>query len=204
MFTGLITDIGTVQHIEGKEERVIAISSSYDLQDIALGESIACSGTCLTVTSKKDDFLWFDVSAETVAKTNIGFLKKGDQLNLERSLRVGDYMGGHHVSGHVDDVALLESIEKSGMSWILKIIPAKKHLPLLAPKGSVALDGVSLTINNTDSEGFDITIIPHTFEKTIIKNYKAGQKINLEVDTTARYIAHYLDHYMKHSGHMRG
>lgn len=195
MFTGIITDIGTIKEVSGTSDKSFKILSQFDLASINLGDSIACSGVCLTVTSKQNGLLHFDVSNETLSKTTLADWNIGAKINLEKALRVGDHIGGHNVSGHVDCTARIASIVKDARSWVIDIEPPKEFMPFLAPKGSVAIDGTSLTINKTTSDIISLNIIPHTWENTIISDYHMGNLVNLEVDTMARYIAHYVKHF---------
>jgi len=195
MFTGIITDIGTIKEVSGSSDKSFKILSQFDLTTINLGDSIACSGVCLTVTSKQGGLLHFDVSNETLSKTTLSDWNMGAKINLEKALRVGDHIGGHNVSGHVDCTARITSIVKDARSWVVEIEPPKEFMPFLAPKGSVSIDGTSLTINKTTSDIISLNIIPHTWENTIISDYHMGNLVNLEVDTMARYIAHYVKHF---------
>ena len=200
MFTGIITDIGTIQNIIPHNDgldKTIFVQTHYDTGLIKLGDSVACSGVCLTVTDIQNDILSFDVSNETLSKTTLNHWHIGTKINLEQAMRVGDSLGGHHVTGHIDCMAVLTDMVTDGDSWRLTITPPVSFIKYLAPKGSVALDGTSLTINHTTDTVFDVNIIPHTQKHTIIQNYKVGQQINLEIDVTARYIVHYLQHFQK-------
>lgn len=193
MFTGIITHIGTIDHIDktGGDWRIF-VSSNLDLKPIAIGASIACSGCCLTVIKKEGNRMAFDVSGETLSKTIIGSWEEGTKLNLETSMKIGDEIGGHIVSGHVDGLATISDIKKDGDSHRLKIT-VPDHLSLfIAPKGSVALDGISLTVNEVEGSSFGINIIPHTWIQTTIGEKKIGDKLNMEVDMLARYVARQL------------
>ena len=197
MFTGIITDIGTVQSVETKVDTRLRIETGFDTTTIAFGASIACDGVCLTVVDCGQDGNtgWFDVdcSAETLSKTTAGAWASGRRINLERSLRVGDEMGGHIVSGHVDGTAKIVSDETSGDSTVLTIEAPKDLAPFLAQKGSVALNGTSLTVNDVDGARFTINLIPHTKSVTTWGDVSEGDMINLEVDTLARYVARLND-----------
>ena len=197
MFTGIITDIGTVQSVETKVDTRLRIETGFDTTTIAFGASIACDGVCLTVVDCGQDGNtgWFDVdcSAETLSKTTAGAWASGKRINLERSLRVGDEMGGHIVSGHVDGTAKIVSDETSGDSTVLTIEAPKDLAPFLAQKGSVALNGTSLTVNDVDGARFTINLIPHTKSVTTWGDVSEGDMINLEVDTLARYVARLND-----------
>ena len=197
MFTGIITDIGTITKLEMKGDLFARIATAYDANHIDIGASIACNGICLTVTAKGEDDgqNWFDVdiSAETVAKTNINQGRRawaiGSRLNLERALRLGDELGGHLVSGHVDTTATITSIEESGDSSIVTFDAPADFARFIAPKGSVTLDGIALTVNHVDGASFDINLIPHTKAQTSWSDLEAGDIVNLEIDTLARYVA---------------
>ena len=197
MFTGIITDIGTVQSVETKGDTRLRIETGFDTETIAIGASIACDGVCLTVVDCGQDGQtgWFDVdcSAETLSKTTVGAWATDKRVNLERSLRVGDEMGGHIVSGHVDGTAKIVSDETSGDSTVLTIEAPKDLAPFLAQKGSVALNGTSLTVNDVDGARFTINLIPHTKSVTTWGDVSEGDMINLEVDTLARYVARLND-----------
>jgi len=192
MFTGIITDIGNVLELEQRGDLRARIGTSYDVDGIDLGASIACNGCCLTVVSLgREPQNWFDVeiSAESVAKTNIGGWAVGKRINLERALKVGDELGGHIVSGHVDGVADLIAMTTEGDSTRMTFRAPEELAKFIAPKGSVALNGTSLTVNEVDGATFGINVIPHTKEVTIWGDVQVGDRINLEIDTMARYVA---------------
>ncbi|WP_417269483.1 riboflavin synthase [Celeribacter sp.] len=192
MFTGIITDVGRILELEEKGDLRARIGCAYDIDGIDIGASIACNGVCLTVIALGSaPQPWFDVqiSAESVSKTNIGDWSVGAQLNLERALKLGDELGGHIVSGHVDGVATIVSMSDEGESTRF-VFEAPAHLAkFIAPKGSVALNGTSLTVNEVDGCRFGVNIIPHTQEVTTWGQAKEGDVINLEIDTLARYVA---------------
>ncbi len=192
MFTGIVTDVGRVRHVEKRGDTHLVISTNYDLSNVEIGASIACSGVCLTVVDKgtaKDSWFAVTVSAETLSKTTLGGWKAGDPVNLERPMRVGDEFGGHIVSGHVDGVADVKLVVPEGESTrIVFDVPAALSR-FIASKGSVALDGVSLTVNEVDGTRFGVNIIPHTFKVTTFGKVKPGSKVNVEVDLMARYVA---------------
>ncbi|RMD93795.1 MAG: riboflavin synthase [Alphaproteobacteria bacterium] len=194
MFTGIITDIGEVMEIERRGDMRARIACGYDAATIDIGASIACDGVCLTVVDKGTaPRNWFDVeiSAETLAKTNIGTpgWRPGRRVNLERALRVGDELGGHIVSGHVDGVAEVVSVTEEGDSTRVRLRAPIKLARFIAPKGSVALNGTSLTVNEVEGVEFGINLIPHTKEVTTWGQVAVGERVNLEVDTLARYVA---------------
>lgn len=189
MFTGIITDVGTIKALEQEGDLRARISTGYDTAGIDLGASIASDGVCLTVIELGPN--WYDVqiSAETVSKTNIGAWAVGKRVNLERALKVGDELGGHIVSGHVDGVAEVVDITDEGDSTRVTLRAPKDLARFIAPKGSVALNGTSLTVNDVSDCDFGINFIPHTKEVTTWGDVKLGDKVNLEIDTLARYVA---------------
>lgn len=189
MFTGIITDIGTVTSLEKKGDLRARIACSFDTGDIDLGASIASDGVCLTVVALGPDWYDVDISAETVARTNIGDWNVGTRVNLERALRVGDELGGHIVSGHVDGVAEVVSVAEEGDSTRVGLRTPGHLSRFIAPKGSVALNGTSLTVNEVEGDVFGINFIPHTKEATTWGAVKVGDRVNLEIDTLARYVA---------------
>jgi riboflavin synthase len=192
MFTGIITDIGTVRSVERKGDLRLTIGCSYDMGTVDLGASIACSGACLTVVDKGEDWFAVDVSAETVSRTAPGLWAEGARLNLERALRVGDELGGHIVTGHVDAVAIVTRAEEKGGSIDVGIDVPHAFGGAIAPKGSITLDGVSLTVNEVEDSGdttrFTVNLIPHTADQTTLGGIAAGRKLNLEIDVLARYL----------------
>ncbi len=194
MFTGIITDIGRVLQVENRGDIRARIATGYEIDGIDLGASIACNGVCLTVVAMgTEPEPWFDVdiSAETVSKTNIGQngWPVGQRLNLERALKVGDELGGHIVSGHVDGMAEIVSMQDVGGSTRVVFEAPKDLARFIAPKGSVALNGTSLTVNEVENTRFGINFIPHTKEVTTWGDAAVGDHINLEIDTMARYVA---------------
>lgn len=191
MFTGIITDIGKVAAVEMRGDMRARITCAYDMAGVDLGASIACDGVCLTVIDKGPDWFDVDISAETLSKTNIGAngWEAGKRLNLERALRVGDELGGHIVSGHVDGVALIEEMHDEGDSTRVTFKAPSDLARFIAQKGSVALNGTSLTVNEVDGTRFGVNLIPHTQTVTTWGDAKVGDSINLEIDTVARYVA---------------
>lgn len=193
MFTGLVTDLGRIQRVDRKDDDVrLIIETGYDLDTVEMGASIACSGACLTVTEKGDTWFAADVSGETLSKTTLGGWAEGTTINLEQSLCLGDSLGGHLVSGHVDAVASVLDIRPDGESLRFVIGIPDGYTGFIAPKGSVALDGVSLTVNEVEDARFGVNIIPHTAEKTTFGALAPGDRVNLEVDLIARYVARLL------------
>lgn len=192
MFTGIVTDLGEVLQLEQKGDLRARIATGYDTARIDIGASIACEGVCLTVIALGSaPRNWFDVeiSAETVSKTNLSGWTVGKRLNLERALKVGDELGGHIVSGHVDGVAEVVAIRPEGNSLRVTFRAPEDLAKFIAPKGSVALNGTSLTVNEVDGRDFGINFIPHTQKVTTWGGVKLGDRVNLEVDTMARYVA---------------
>lgn len=198
MFTGIITDIGTIRSREDRGDTRLVIATAYDVGGIDRGASIACSGACLTVVDKgtDDEGHWFaiDASGETLARTAPGMWDAGRRLNLERALRIGDELGGHIVTGHVDAVGHIVSVEPVGDSVKVTVEAPADLAPHIAPKGSITLDGVSLTVNEVADQPdgtahFTLNIIPHTQEMTTLNEAAAGRPVNLEIDILARYLA---------------
>ncbi|EPX80924.1 riboflavin synthase [Litoreibacter arenae] len=192
MFTGIITDVGRVTKLTQEGDLRARIACAYDPAGIDIGASIACNGVCLTVIDRgTDDTPWFDVqiSAESVSKTNIGDWRDGTRVNLERALKLGDELGGHIVSGHVDGVATVVSMTDEGDSTRVLFDAPHDLAGFIAPKGSVALNGTSLTVNEVDGTRFGVNFIPHTKLATNWGDTKTGDRINLEIDTLARYVA---------------
>ena len=193
MFTGIVTDIGTVRSAEQRGDLRLVIGTAYDLDSIDLGASIACSGVCLTVVDKGGDWFAVDVSAETSSRTAAAHWREGAKLNLERALRLGDELGGHIVTGHVDAVAEVVGVCAEGDSTRIGVSISSALAPMIATKGSVTLDGVSLTVNEVrDADDgtthFAVNIIPHTARHTTLGELEAGQQLNVEIDVLARYL----------------
>lgn len=192
MFTGIVTDVGKVRHVKRRGEAHIVIGAHYDVSKIAIGASIACSGVCLTVVDKgtaKDRWFAVTASAETLSKTTVGDWKAGDLVNLERPLKVGDEFGGHIVTGHVDAVAQIVGAKDEGQSLRLRFRIPAQLARFVAPKGSVALDGVSLTVNEVEGARFGVNVIPHTRKATNFGRARLGSRMNFEIDVLARYVA---------------
>lgn len=194
MFTGIISDMGEILAIEKRGDLLARIATRHDVSTIDLGASIACDGVCLTVVETGADG-WFavEISAETVARTNLGGWRPGGRINLERALRVGDELGGHIVSGHVDGTAEILSLTPEGDS-IRAVFRAPEPLArFIAPKGSIALNGTSLTVNEVAGLDFGVNLIPHTRQVTTWGAARPGEAVNLEIDTIARYVARLTD-----------
>ena len=192
MFTGIVTDIGRIEEVAATGDLRVAVATGFDTADVALGASVACSGVCLTVVDKAPGRLWFDVSGETVSRTASRQWQPGRRLNLERALRLGDELGGHIVTGHVDGIGRVVGIEEVGGSHRVAIAAGADLAPYVAPKGSITVDGVSLTVNAVDDtpDGvtFHLNIIPHTRGATTFADLNAGDEVNLEIDVLARYL----------------
>ena len=192
MFTGIVTDIGRIESVETLADTRVRISTSYDTTTVDLGASIACSGVCLTVVDKGPSWFAVDVSGETISRTAQGQWTAGRRLNLERALKVGDELGGHIVTGHVDGIGHVVEAEPSGDSLKVTIEAPAEVAPYIAAKGSIALDGVSLTVNEVESisDGvrFAVNIIPHTAQHTTLCQVTPGSTLNIEIDILARYL----------------
>ncbi len=189
MFTGIITDIGTIKSIEKRGDTRIVVESSYNMSSVAIGASIACSGPCLTVVEKGGSWFAIEASAETMSRTTVGNWIEGSRINLERALSLGDELGGHIVSGHVDGIAEIVSDDPEGDSIRFVFRVSDDLKPYIAEKGSVSLDGVSLTVNSVQDREFGVNIISHTQSETTFGDRKAGDLVNIEVDMLARYVA---------------
>lgn len=192
MFTGIVTDVGEVVSAEQRGDLRLQIRTGYDLSTVDLGASIACSGVCLTVVDKGTDWFAVDVSGETVSRTASAMWREGARLNLERPLRMGDELGGHIVTGHVDSVGEVVGVSSEGDSTRIDIRVDRSLAPAIAQKGSICLDGVSLTVNGVsdDADGtiFSVNIIPHTAHETSLGDIAPGRQLNVEIDVIARYI----------------
>jgi riboflavin synthase len=196
MFTGIVTDVGTVRRVEQRGDLRLVIETGYGMDTVELGASIACSGACLTVVDKGEDWFAVDVSGETVSKTAAGRWQEGARLNLERSLRLGDELGGHIVTGHVDAVGEVVDVFPEGDSKRLTLRIPQSLAPMIAAKGSIALDGVSMTVNEVrdapQGTQFTVNLIPHTAQHTTLGELTTGRQLNVEVDVLARYIERML------------
>lgn len=193
MFTGIITDIGHVISAEQRGDLRLVIGTAYDMDSVAIGASIACSGVCLTVVEKAQGWFAVDASAETVSRTAAGLWSAGSRLNLERALKVGDELGGHIVTGHVDGVGTIVASDEVGDSWKVGVAAPHSLAPYIAAKGSITVDGVSLTVNDVSDEAdrtaiFMLNIIPHTAAMTTLDTLQIGRQVNLEIDVLARYL----------------
>ncbi|MBF9032459.1 riboflavin synthase [Rhodobacterales bacterium HKCCE3408] len=193
MFTGIITDIGRIRSLRQAGDLHARITTAYDTGSIEIGASISCDGVCLTAVALGPDWFDVDISAETVSKTNLSDWAEGRDVNLERALRVGDELGGHIVSGHVDGVARIVAIRDEGESTRLSFEAPAELARFVAPKGSVALNGTSLTVNEVEGTRFGVNLIPHTKEVTTWGRAAEGDLVNLEIDTLARYVARLQD-----------
>jgi riboflavin synthase len=192
MFTGIITDIGTITAVEERGDLRLTVGTGYDTGGIAIGASVANSGVCLTVVAKTENSLSFDVSAETLRCTAAGMWSQGARLNLERALKVGDELGGHIVTGHVDAVGRITGIEAEGDSKRFTFQMPASVAPYVAPKGSICLNGASLTVNDVSDDDlghwFTVNIIPHTADWTTFGTARVGDEVNIEIDVLARYL----------------
>ena len=193
MFTGIITDVGTIRSVVQRGDLRIEIATAYDVTTVDMGASIACDGVCLTVVEKTSDSFCVDVSAESAGLTNIGGWTAGRPINLERALKVGDELGGHIVSGHVDGVAEIVALRDEGDSTRVTLRAPEALAKFIAPKGSVAGNGTSLTVNEVNGTDFGINFIPHTKAVTTWGSAAVGDRVNLEIDTLARYVARLQD-----------
>jgi riboflavin synthase len=198
MFTGIITDIGTVARVESPGDTRIVIGTAYDTATIDLGASISCSGVCLTVVDKGPNWFAVDVSGETISRTAKDQWTEGRKFNLERAMKLGDELGGHIVTGHVDGLGTVVALAEEGSSHRVTIRAGADIAPFIAPKGSVTVDGVSLTVNSVqDIDGeveFGLNIIPHTWAVTTLGTIQMGQSVNIEIDVLARYLQR-MEHY---------
>jgi riboflavin synthase len=190
VFTGIIQAVGRIAQIESGEQdiRLRIKTGKLPLAEVSLGDSIASSGVCLTVTELPGDGFWADVSPETLSLTTLGTKGVGDAVNLETSLTLNTPLGGHLVSGHVDGVGRIESVTEDARFWRVRVAAPEKLARYIAMKGSICVDGTSLTVNQVEGASFELTIIPQTWEETVFSEYQAGSPVNLEVDVIARYL----------------
>lgn len=198
MFTGIVSDVGAIRSVERRGDVRVVVDTAYDTASVELGASISCSGVCLTVVDKAPGWFAVDVSGETVSRTAQGQWTAGRRLNLERAMRLGDELGGHIVTGHVDGIAEVESVRADGDSRRFAFTVSREIAPFLAPKGSVTIDGVSLTVNDvTDTPAgatFTINLIPHTQAVTTLGELEPGRAVNIEIDVLARYLQRMQHH----------
>ena len=194
MFTGIVTDVGRIRSVrQTNRDRRYEIETAYDVSSIDLGASISHAGCCLTIVEKGEGWFAVEVSGETLSKSTLGDWKEGDRVNLERAAKLGDEMGGHIVSGHVDGVGEVVSVDAEGGSHRVRIrVPRPLHR-VIAPKGSITVEGVSLTVNEVEDDVFGVNIIPHTWDVTTLGQLKPGSRVNLEIDMLARYLARWLE-----------
>lgn len=194
MFTGIITDVGTLRDAEVTPDGMaFRVTCGYDLAGLAIGASVAHAGCCLTVIEKDATGYKVEVSNETLSKTTLGQWRNGERVNLERALKIGDELGGHIVSGHVDGLGEVLSVEPEGGSHRIRIRAPRPLHRLIAPKGSITVEGVSLTVNAVEDDVFGLNIIPHTWEVTSLGEMKPGYPVNLEIDMLARYLARWQE-----------
>ena len=193
MFTGIITDIGKVRALEKKGDTRFEITTRFDIESIDIGASICCSGACMTVIEKQDNWFAIEASSETLSKTILGSWLVNTPVNLERALKVGDEMGGHVVSGHVDGTAKVIDLYKEGDSLRVKFNTNDMLSKFIAPKGSVTLNGVSLTVNEVDKTSFGVNLVSHTQAETTLGMLSTGEKVNVEIDMLARYVARLME-----------
>ncbi|WP_380784616.1 riboflavin synthase [Sphingomonas sp. R86521] len=203
MFTGIVSDIGTIARVETRGDTRIVVDTAYDTATIDLGASIACSGVCLTVVDKGPNWFAVDVSGETISRTATDQWTQGRKLNLERAMKLGEELGGHIVTGHVDGVADVLGVDPDGDSLRIGFAVPAAIAPFLAPKGSITVDGVSLTVNAVVDHGdvthFAVNIIPHTQGATTLGALAPGQSVNIEIDVLARYLQR-MEHYRAKAG----
>lgn len=194
MFTGIVTDVGRVRKVEQTDrDRRYEIETAFDTASIDLGASISHAGCCLTVTEKGPGWFAVEVSGETLSKTTLGAWAEGDRVNLERAARLGDELGGHIVSGHIDGLGTVVSVTPEGGSHRVVIAAPEPLHRFIAPKGSITVDGVSLTVNEVEGRTFGLNLIPHTWDVTTLGGLKAGDRVNLEIDMLARYLARWQE-----------
>ena len=189
MFTGIVTDVGRVASVADRGDRRFVLETRFDMDKVDIGASISCAGCCLTVVEKAPGRFAVDASAETLSVTTLDEWREGTEVNLERALRLGDELGGHLVSGHVDGVGQVVSVREEGASHRIAFEAPADIARFIASKGSIAVDGVSLTVNEVDGRRFGVNIIPHTWTETTFRRLAAGSRVNLEIDLLARYVA---------------
>ncbi|MDX6748742.1 riboflavin synthase [Geminicoccaceae bacterium 1502E] len=194
MFTGIVSHVGTIRSVRDGAQRELEIVPGFPLGDLELGASVCHSGVCLTVTEKTADSFRVQVSPETLDRTTLGQWRQGDGVNLERSLRLGDELGGHLVFGHADAVGEMLAATPAGDAFVLRFSLPESLAPMVAVKGSIAVDGVSLTVTGTGDGWFEVALIPHTWNHTTLRDRRPGDRVNLEADMLARYVARQLAH----------
>ena len=194
MFTGIVTHIGSVRQIIKGGDTRLEITVPFETGDLDIGASVACSGACMTVIEKGADWFAVSVSGESLAKTTLGRWHRGTAVNLERALKAGDELGGHIVSGHVDGVGMLVAMAREGDSTRMTFEAPEDLRRFIASKGSITIDGVSLTVNDVGPEKFDVNVIPHTQHFTTLGDRQVGDAVNLEIDMLARYVARLQDY----------
>ncbi|MBL8258299.1 MAG: riboflavin synthase [Candidatus Competibacteraceae bacterium] len=194
MFTGIIAAVGTIGALQprGGDIRLRVATGKLDLSDVRLGDSIAVSGVCLTATELPGDGFWADVSGETLARTTLGEARPGAAVNLEKALTPATRLGGHWVSGHIDGIGTVSEWRPDGRSWRLRVQAPDALARYIAEKGSICVDGVSLTVNRVDGAAFELNIVPHTLAETTLADFAVGRRVNLEVDLIARYLERLL------------
>jgi len=193
MFTGIIEDIGKVESVKsGVEAANLRIESEVIASDLKLGDSVSVNGVCLTVTEFNKSGFTVDAVPETMRRSNLGTLRAGSMVNLERALRVGDRMGGHMMSGHVDSKGVVQSVDQDENAWWFTISLGNEFIRYLIPKGSVGIDGISLTVVDVHEDRFTVSVIPHTWKETTLAHLKKGDEVNIECDMTAKYIERFL------------
>jgi riboflavin synthase len=194
MFTGIVTDMGRVRAIaDTARDRRFEIETAFDLSTLDLGASVSHAGCCLTIVEKGEGWFAVEVSGETLSKTNLGDWAAGGRVNLERAARLGDELGGHIVSGHVDGVGEVVSVEEEGGSHRVRIRAPRPLHRFIAVKGSITIDGVSLTVNEVEDDIFGVNLIPHTWDVTTLGGLKTGSRVNIEIDMLARYLARWRE-----------
>jgi riboflavin synthase len=194
MFTGIVTDVGRVRSVrDTNRDRRFEIETAFDLATVEIGASISHAGCCLTVVEKGVDWFAVEVSGETLGLTTLDAWKEGRRINLERAARVGDELGGHIVSGHVDGIGEVLSVESEGGSHRVRIRAPRPLHRFIAPKGSITVEGVSLTVNEVEDDVFGVNLIPHTWDVTTLGELKTGSRVNLEIDMLARYLARFQE-----------
>tara|TARA_B100000902_G_C27308219_1_gene916845 strand:- start:82 stop:723 length:642 start_codon:yes stop_codon:yes gene_type:complete len=189
MFTGLIQEIGHVSDIKKQAHfQVLSVKAKTVFKDLSIGDSIAINGVCQTVVNFDDNTFSVECVSETLSKTTLSTIEIGQPVNLESALRLSDRLGGHIVQGHIDEIGHIKQLTQKNNEWLLDILAPKSLYPYIVLKGSIAVDGTSLTVSNVDSRGFTVSVIPHTFTNTVFRYRKVGDPVNLEVDVIARYV----------------